>query len=91
MAAAQLHAMALLFPFPTLTPCTRPPPLLPAAMQPECTQQEAWYGTKYSAGPLPPAWLREWKEGPALPQLHLPHHNPFIPQQFDLLKVRGWR
>jgi secreted Zn-dependent insulinase-like peptidase len=51
-------------------------------------QREAWYGTRYSARPLPPDWLREWREGTSPPQLHLPRQNPFIPQRFDLLEVR---
>jgi hypothetical protein len=26
--------------------------------QAECTEQERWYGTKYSAGPIPADWLQ---------------------------------
>lgn len=33
--------------------------------------------------------VQEWVEGAALPELHLPHTNPFIPQQFGLLEVGG--
>lgn len=32
--------------------------------------------------------LQEWREGPPLPELHLPHKNPFIPSDFGLLEVR---
>ncbi|PSC73920.1 Zinc-peroxisomal [Micractinium conductrix] len=56
-------------------------------LEPECTDKEAWYGTPYSATPLPQDWQEHWSKGPALPQLHLPEHNPFIPQRFDLLEA----
>lgn len=28
------------------------------ALQPECTEVERWYGTKFTAGPLPDDWLQ---------------------------------
>ncbi|KAL4858339.1 Insulin-degrading enzyme-like 1 [Chlorella vulgaris] len=59
------------------------------ALEAECGEREKWYGTRYSTQPLPQDWLQEWVEGPALPELHLPHTNPFIPQQFGLLKDKA--
>jgi hypothetical protein len=31
--------------------------------------------------------LQEWERGEALPELHLPHRNPFVPSEFALLEV----
>ena len=31
--------------------------------------------------------LQEWEGGEALPELHLPHKNPFVPSEFSLLPV----
>eukprot|EP00887_Chlorella_sp_A99_P007901 scaffold12.g7901.t1 len=54
-------------------------------LEPCCTQQEAWYGTKFGLTPLPEDWLRDWRSGPAPPELHLPEPNPFIPSEFEMV------
>ena len=79
---------------------TRPPPHThapthlahpptPSHVQPQCDQTERWYGTRYSAAPLPPDWLAAWEGGEAPPELRLPDPNPFIPKTFDLIEVGG--
>lgn len=64
-------------------------PPRPAHVQAQCTEREPWYQTPFSSQPLPDEWLREWRSGPAPPELHLPEHNPFIPKLFDLVEVGG--
>ncbi|GAB4818102.1 hypothetical protein N2152v2_005148 [Parachlorella kessleri] len=58
-------------------------------LEAECDQQEKWYATQYSLGPIPEEWLALWREGGAehAEALHLPRANPFIPTQFDMIQA----
>ena len=49
---------------------------------------EPWYGTEYSQEPISQEWLSSWAAAAAIPDLHLPHDNPFISSDFTLINVR---
>ena len=47
---------------------------------------EPWYKTPYSLSRVSPDWIQQWTSA-ADPRLFLPELNPFIPTNFDLIKV----
>jgi insulysin len=55
-------------------------------------KREKWYGTEYKVEKIPRDFMDEIKEaaamapGQRLEALHLPHHNDFIPTNFDVEK-----
>ncbi|WIA09647.1 hypothetical protein OEZ85_009034 [Tetradesmus obliquus] len=54
--------------------------VLPA---PELTH-EPIYGTKHAVCRIPEQWMSAWTDGVALPGLHLPAANPFVPDDLSL-------
>ncbi|KAL5471496.1 hypothetical protein EMCRGX_G029619 [Ephydatia muelleri] len=51
------------------------------------TQEEPWYGVKYTSRRIDQRVLDQWTEAPPIPQLHLPPINEFIPTNFDQCPV----
>jgi len=56
----------------------------------EVTEEEKWYGTKYSLLPCPGETMTHWNElvssaSSAYNSLHLPYSNPFITTDFTLV------
>ncbi|KAK9789047.1 hypothetical protein WJX73_010500 [Symbiochloris irregularis] len=47
---------------------------------------EPVYKTEYSCRALPKEWLQQWERPGKQEALHLPHLNPYIPSDFDLLQ-----
>ena len=47
---------------------------------------EPWYKTPYSLSKISPNWMKQWAAAADV-QLFLPELNPFIPSNFDLIKV----
>lgn len=49
------------------------------------------YGTKYTKGPIPQAWLASWGDTSQPDhRLHLPPPNLFIPTDFSLRESEAW-
>ena len=48
---------------------------------------EPVYKTEYCSRALPDEWLQQWQRKAGCEALHLPHLNPFIPSDFDLLQA----
>lgn len=54
--------------------------------EPEATDVEKWYGTKYKLEKIPESILDEWRSFDLCDDLKLPPKNEFIPTDFDLMK-----
>ncbi len=52
----------------------------------ETPQKEKWVHAEYSVKPVSPELVGKWSEETAVPQLQLPAPNPYIPQNFTLVK-----
>ena len=62
----------------------------------EASSSERWYGTKFAAGPLPAellaAWQSDWEpsEGHSAAVLKVPAPNPFVPDDFSVIRPDAW-
>ena len=56
-------------------------------LQGKTDQVEHWYRTDFSQQSIPEDWIQKWRLADS-DALFLPELNPFIPTDFDLLKVR---
>ena len=52
-------------------------------------EQERWYGTEYCVQELSKEFLAQLADAGVHEDLHLPHHNEFIPETFDVHRERG--
>jgi secreted Zn-dependent insulinase-like peptidase len=51
------------------------------------TSEEAkWYSTPYSASQLAPESIAAWTNSEKIEGIYLPHPNPFVPEQFDIVE-----
>ena len=55
-------------------------------LQGNTKEVEPWYKTPYSLSKISPDWMWQWTCA-ADTRLYLPELNPFIPSNFDLIKV----
>lgn len=55
-------------------------------LQGETSSTEPWYKTPYTLSDIPQSWLSAWRSV-SDERMFLPHLNPFIPTNFDLIKV----
>ena len=55
-------------------------------LQGETSSTEPWYKTPYTLSDIPQSWLSAWTSV-SDDRMFLPHLNPFIPTNFDLIKV----
>lgn len=59
---------------------------LPPLAQGSTNKVEPWYGVKFQQKAVPDEWHQCWQDASS-GALHLPHLNPFIPTDFDMLQV----
>jgi insulysin len=60
-----------------------------AVLPPPELTQEPIYSTKYAVCRIPCQWMGAWTNSAALPGLHLPAANPFVPSDLSLRAEAG--